>query len=187
MSNRILIIIVGVSVFVATVAVGLIFLGNDDPGAPAAESETTSTELPATAPDVVETTTTSTPATTEPPQSATAPSIVPTEPEPDAYQRVLVNCTGPYEFRDFLPLVACTQGFGVTLMQEALIEARYTLEADGYFGQSTADAIQDFQAQNGLDPSGEADVETWGALVGERPGYDINGDGVIGPNEIIYD
>ena len=43
------------------------------------------------------------------------------------------------------------------------------LTVDGIFGPHTERAVKDFQAQSGLETTGEVDSGTWGALVTEPP------------------
>lgn len=170
MKNRILMAVIGVAVFVAVVAIGLVIVGNSDTAAKVAPSPTASTLAPSPS--------TSTPAveTTQAPTS-TLPVITPIE----------VSCGGNYTEREALPLTPCVEGLGVSKMQEALIGFGYSIDADGYYGPGTARAVQEFQADAGLPPTGTCDAATWLAIVGEQPGFDLDGDGVIGPNEIAYD
>ena len=90
------------------------------------------------------------------------------------------TCTD-HVYDDSLPISVCSQGYSVSLFQEAL-----GIEADGYFGGGTEAAVRAFQTSAGLPVTGVMDARTWAALgVTEFAPYpDLNGDGVIDGEEI---
>ena len=94
-------------------------------------------------------------------------------------------CTD-FSYDETLPLERCSEGRGVSYVQSALNDLGYELEADGYFGNSTRFAVKYFQRANGIRASGGVDAVTWAKLfegVG-LPGNDLNGDGLVTPNEL---
>jgi peptidoglycan hydrolase-like protein with peptidoglycan-binding domain len=99
---------------------------------------------------------------------------------------LIVNCSG-LTFDDDLPIGPCTEGYGVSMIQNALISYGYQIEPDGQYGQATADAVAQFQGVKGLTVTGTVDALTYGALGPLGVGTDLNGDGVVGPNETIGD
>lgn len=88
-----------------------------------------------------------------------------------------------------LPVTRCTQGLPVSYVQNRLAELGYGVTADGFFGEGTAAAVRVFQADAGLAVDGVVGSATWRAIGGGfgLPGYDLNGDGMITPEEIVYD
>jgi len=90
------------------------------------------------------------------------------------------KCPATLRRNDFLPLVKCDKGPGVQHIQQFL-----GVEADSYFGNDTFNAIVDFQNQNGLPVTGEIDADTWRLLDPNQsgPGSDLNGDGLVTPDE----
>ena len=52
---------------------------------------------------------------------------------------------------------------------------------------ATADAVSQFQGVKGLTITGTVDALTYAALGPLGVGTDLNGDGVVGPNETIGD
>ncbi len=99
---------------------------------------------------------------------------------------LVVNCAS-LRFRDVLPIGPCSEGYGVSMIQNALISYGYQIEPDGQYGQATADAVSQFQGEKGLMITGTVDVSTYAALGPIGVGTDLNGDGVVGPNETIGD
>lgn len=94
-----------------------------------------------------------------------------------------------WEFNDLLPIGPCQEGYGVMEIQTRLFYLDYqysAIEADGYYGRNTEYAIKYFQATVGLRSTGIVDLQTWRELTGNvnLPGTDLNGDGVITPNEL---
>jgi peptidoglycan hydrolase-like protein with peptidoglycan-binding domain len=73
------------------------------------------------------------------------------------------------------------------MIQNALISYGYQIEPDGQYGQATADAVAQFQGVKGLVVTGTVDALTYAALGPLGVGTDLNGDGVVGPNETIGD
>ena len=60
-------------------------------------------------------------------------------------------------------------GGDVPILQKALNNHGERLMVDGIFGPHTERAVKDFQAQSGLETTGEVDSGTWGALATEPP------------------
>lgn len=94
-------------------------------------------------------------------------------------------CT-TFTFNETLPIKRCNEGFPVQLIQDSLNGLGYELEADGYFGDGTRFAVQHYQRSKGIRASGQVDTDTWRALFEgvSLPGNDLNGDGVVAPNEL---
>jgi len=90
-----------------------------------------------------------------------------------------------YSCNENLSLERCDEGRGVTYVQEALNGLGFELEADGYYGNSTRFAVKYYQRSNGIRASGTVDVERWRNLFSGvfLPGNDLNGDGLVTPNE----
>jgi hypothetical protein len=94
-----------------------------------------------------------------------------------------------WEYNENLPITPCQEGVGVTYIQNSLLyvdDLYSAIEPDGYFGRGTEYAIKYFQSIVGLRSTGIVDLDTWKALIGGMilPGTDLNGDGVITPNEL---
>lgn len=53
---------------------------------------------------------------------------------------------------------------GIRQIQEALSERGHDVQADGQWNQQTADAVREFQREEGLDPSGDLTMSTVRAL-----------------------
>ena len=64
-----------------------------------------------------------------------------------------------YTFDDELPIELCSRGVTVELVQQAL-----GLDADGFFGTRTAQALSEYQSQMGLPVTSQIDEATWSAL-----------------------
>lgn len=93
------------------------------------------------------------------------------------------GCT-QYIYDDELPIPPCSQGYSVTLFQEAV-----GLEPDGFFGPGMQRAVLDLRRELGLPESVEVDAALWrrlGILSG-APYSDLNGDGVIDGSEVPFD
>lgn len=93
-----------------------------------------------------------------------------------------------YAYNDTLPLEYCEEGRGIMYAQQILVRYGYEIEADSYFGPASYAAVRDFQARKGLPVTGRIDTETWRALdpnIPQQsfPGTDLNGDGLVTPNE----
>ena len=99
---------------------------------------------------------------------------------------LVVNCS-VLTFDDDLPIGPCSESYGVSMIQNALISYGYQIEPDGQYGQATADAVAQFQGVKGLTVTGTVDALTYAALGPLGVGTDLNGDGVVGPNETIGD
>src|SRR4029078_4430446 len=70
---------------------------------------------------------------------------------------------------DFAHLKRGDSSGDVYLLQKALNDHGERLTVDGIFGRQTARAVKDFQAQNGLESTGEVDSGTWSALSSPAP------------------
>jgi peptidoglycan hydrolase-like protein with peptidoglycan-binding domain len=59
------------------------------------------------------------------------------------------------------------------------------VDSDGYFGNTTHNALLDFQFARGLKPTGIVDERTWYELDRSQlgPGVDLNSDGLVTPDE----
>ena len=121
-------------------------------------------------------------------------------PWPDTYdpwsQDTVPTTTSPptppscpsYTFNDQYPIRRCDQGYAVSMIQYALVDDGFALDADGYFGPGTEVAVRQFQASRGLEVDGLVGPNTWAALTGGYVvGDDIDGNGIIDPDEIIGD
>ena len=97
-----------------------------------------------------------------------------------------VNC-GSYSFNFDLPLRPCDEGMGVESVQSQLVNEGFQVDLDGYYGQGTVIAVRQFQQARGLPVTGIVDFETYKKLGTAYAGTDINGDGVVTPNEFIVD
>ena len=115
----------------------------------------------------------------EPPPAA---STVPPAPPPTS-----PPACGSYRFNDQYPIRRCDEGYAVLMIQFALVEYGFVLDADGYFGPGTEQAVRDFQLMYGLEVDGLVGPNTWVALVGPQPGWDLDGNGIIDPDEVIWD
>lgn len=94
------------------------------------------------------------------------------------------NSCSQYVYDDELPIEPCSQGYSVTLFQEAI-----GLEADGFFGPGMQRAVLDLRREFGLPESLVVDAALWrrlGILSG-APYSDLNGDGVIDGSEVPFD
>lgn len=90
-----------------------------------------------------------------------------------------------FNYNDYLPLKRCDEGQGVSSVQQVLAGLNYQIEPDGYFGDATRFAVQHYQRSKSIRATGQVDTETWAALfegIG-LPGHDLNGDGLVTPNE----
>ena len=94
-----------------------------------------------------------------------------------------------YVFTDFAyPIRKCEQGFDVLLAQRMLAQRGYDIEADGFFGPATEQAVRQFQQAAGLEVDGLVGADTWAALYTDQPGaVDGDGNGVIDPWEVPAD
>jgi hypothetical protein len=90
-----------------------------------------------------------------------------------------------FNFSVELPVSICDEGQSVSLIQEAVSSAGFSIGIDGYFGESTKLAVQFYQRVKGIRATGIVDWGTWNELFKDAylPGVDLNGDGVITPEE----
>lgn len=72
----------------------------------------------------------------------------------------------------------------VRQLQEALNSHGYQVSADGLFGPRTEEALERFQAANGIAASGVATQETWAALLRRAPSQERFFDTAYAPNAL---
>lgn len=84
-----------------------------------------------------------------------------------------------YTFNNQYPIRLCNRGTAVELIQGGL-----GLPVDGLFGPATQREVRDFQAANGLEVDGLVGQNTWAAMGLTPVGTDLDGDGVIDPEEM---
>jgi len=130
------------------------------------------------------------------PPSSTAPwvahpydGIVPTTvpPPPPLAPEVPAQCAD-YSFNDQYPIRRCDEGYAVYLVQTFLRGEGYAVDPDGYFGPGTEVAVRYFQASRGLEVDGLVGRNTWLRLSGGgMAGYDLDNNGVIDPDEVVFD
>jgi hypothetical protein len=91
-----------------------------------------------------------------------------------------------FQYTWSLPLTECQAGSPVSYLQVALGSLGYEISDDGYFGPATRFAVQYYQRLNGIQATGNVDFETWKSLFEgvALPGFDLNGDQVIAPEEL---
>lgn len=96
-----------------------------------------------------------------------------------------LNCI-EFRFNFDLPLVLCDEGQPVEMIQAELYGFGYEVDVDGYFGIDTRLAVKLYQKAKGIRATGEVDEKTWSTMFAGMilPGNDIDGDGVITPNEL---
>ena len=94
------------------------------------------------------------------------------------------NCAD-FSYAGVLPIRKCSEGLAVEYIQRFLNELGYELELDGYFGSGTEFAVKYFQRENSIRATGLVDLDTWKAMLGGTvlPGNDLDGNGVITPEE----
>ena len=99
-------------------------------------------------------------------------------------QLVGLNCAD-FSYAGTLPIRKCSEGLAVEYVQRFLNDLGYELEADGYFGGATEFAVKYFQRQNSIRATGLVDLDTGKALLAGMvlPGNDLDGNGVITPEE----
>ena len=91
-----------------------------------------------------------------------------------------------YTVNDQYPIRRCDEGYAVSMIQYALVRDGYPVDDDGYFGPGTEVAVRQFQASRGLEVDGLVGPNTWAALTGGYvTGYDVDGNGIVDPDEII--
>ena len=94
------------------------------------------------------------------------------------------NCAD-FSYAGTLPIRKCSEGLAVEYVQRFLNDLGYELEVDGYLGSGTEFAVKYFQRENSIRATGLVDIDTWKALLAGTvlPGNDIDGNGVITPEE----
>lgn len=97
-------------------------------------------------------------------------------------------CPDGFEYQFELPIGVCHEGFFVGVVQRSL---RSTVSPDiiddGYFGESTQLAVLRYQKAEGLPLTGVVDLDTWAAMTPGVPYPDLDGNGVITPEEYPFD
>jgi murein L,D-transpeptidase YcbB/YkuD len=171
---------------VAVVAGSIAFaVGRSSPSTNIADRPITSTAPAVTEPsgsastqpvEVAPPLTTSLPTTTNVSESSMAPP--PTRPTAPPV------CTS-YTPSNAYHLDICDSGAAVRLVQERLrASIDSSLNVDGYFGPGTRNAVRTFQQMHGLTVDGQVGPATWALLVPDAPGIDVDGSGVVDPDEI---
>ena len=94
------------------------------------------------------------------------------------------NCAD-FSYAGSLPFGKCSEGLAVEYVQRFLSDIGYELDADGYFGSGTEFAVKYFQRQNSIRATGMVGLDTWRAILNGStlPGYDMDGNGVVTPEE----
>jgi len=95
-------------------------------------------------------------------------------------------CPNGLEFTDRLPLFKCHEAPAVRMIQEVLVYEGARIDVDSQFGPATQRALIEYQWLNDLPITGYVDETTWSEMF-VLPYPDLNGDGVVGPEEIPYD
>lgn len=129
---------------------------------------------PAPPPVPAPTSTTGAP-TTVPPTTAAPTTAAPTTVARCTY----VEADNAYPFR------TCDKGSAVRAIQEQINKRGQTIDADGYFGPGTEQAVRNFQQAAGLEVDGLVGPDTWAALyTGDPAGTDADGNGTVDPWEL---
>jgi murein L,D-transpeptidase YcbB/YkuD len=68
-----------------------------------------------------------------------------------------------------------------------VVGSGYTVDPDGYFGPDTEEAVRDFQRNAGLEDDGLVGPHIWSTLGGQQPGWDLDSNGIIDPDEVVWD
>jgi peptidoglycan hydrolase-like protein with peptidoglycan-binding domain len=91
-----------------------------------------------------------------------------------------------YRDNNQYPLTHCDKGEAVRVIQYGLLNrVDPTLEADGYLGLRTEEAVRVYQHQQGLPVTGAVDFATWSVLAWPYAyGADSNANGVVDPWEL---
>lgn len=100
-------------------------------------------------------------------------------------------CSGMREDLD-LPLSNCSQGWPVSMAQEAVAAQGISVDIDGRFGPGTQRAVLRYQKELGLPLTGQVDPLTWSVMYpagsSSTDGWttypDYDGDGISTPREI---
>ena len=88
-----------------------------------------------------------------------------------------------------LPLTTCDEGWAVQMAQQHISNTGIQVDADGYFGPGTHQAVLQFQLRNNLEATGIVDFETWGSMYPadwDRGYPDYDGDGISTPVEMSH-
>jgi hypothetical protein len=88
-----------------------------------------------------------------------------------------------------LPFWPCSSGFTVGYIQQQLESIGYNVTRDDNYGSGTMAAVVAFQIDNGLIPDGIVGARTWWLLMKDvgLPGDDLDGNGYLTPDELIFD
>ena len=90
-------------------------------------------------------------------------------------------------FEDYdLPLSVCSEGWAVSMAQEALVNQGIGVDIDGQFGSGTQVGVIEYQQLRGLPVTGIVDPQTWAEMYPVDGDFypDYDGDGVSSPREI---
>lgn len=68
-----------------------------------------------------------------------------------------------------LPYKYCDSGTYVVDIQNALVDAGFNVDVDGYYGPGTRAAVKKYQSSRGLSPTGQVGPSTWNSLVKSAP------------------
>lgn len=113
------------------------------------------------------------------------PEFVPGAPTKSA---TAVDCD-TYQTQYDLPFRSCSTGFTVGHIQSRLGALGYAVERDDHYGPSTMEAVVEFQLEQGLIADGIVGARTWWLLMGDAglPGHDLDGNGYLTPDELVFD
>ena len=117
----------------------------------------------------------------------TAPPTTTSAPPPAPPPVVSPPSCDAYSFNDRYPIRRCDEGYAVLIIQQSLVDYGFAVDVDGYFGPGTEIAVREFQFLEGLEVDGLVGPNTWLALVGPQPGSDLDGNGIIDPDEVVWD
>ncbi|HEY3485661.1 MAG TPA: peptidoglycan-binding domain-containing protein, partial [Ilumatobacteraceae bacterium] len=123
------------------------------------------------------------------PGATSAGAPVPAPADGTTPRPATVSCEEYAPQPDGLPIPPCTEGPAIFFIQERLIELGASLTSDGTFGPATAAAVVDFQVDGDQIPDGVVGWRTWSRLFDgvDLPGDDLDGNGVVTPEEIPFD
>ena len=124
--------------------------------------------------------TTAPPSPVGPPPLALAPTTTAAPSDDDGHEPVCPS----YTYRVEYSLRLCDKGPAVSLIQQRLVAAGADISVDGYFGPGTEQAVRRVQQGNGLQVDGWVGPDTWGLLVPDAPGVDVDGSGRVDPDEL---
>jgi hypothetical protein len=89
-----------------------------------------------------------------------------------------------------LPFLPCSTGLIVGRIQDRLVALGYDgVTVDYEYGPSTMAAVVELQIGNGLIPDGIVGARTWSLLMDDAwyPSSDLDGNGRLSPDELIFD